>query len=130
LKDDIQKIVQSNEHSLIKKRVEEYVGLLRNKIEQNKIELMAQATTCLSTLAPLDIYDMRLKEFVQLHHIDLKRTINYQITKLRDHIYEKTTFQQFYSYYQFDTKQVRTKFELVNLNVVFSCLVSSNHSND
>ena len=67
---------------------------------------MAQASNCPSTLAPLEIYDKRLKEFVRLHHIDLIRTINYQITKLRDKIYEKTVFNQFSSYYHLDSKQV------------------------
>ena len=43
----------------------------------------------------LKIIDQRLKEFVRLHHLDLMRTIKYQMNKLKDNIYEKELSQQY-----------------------------------
>jgi len=47
---------------------------------------MVQSTTSPSTLFPLDIIDQRLKEFIRLHHLDLRGTIDYQISKLNSNI--------------------------------------------
>ena len=82
-KDDILKIIQSNEPTIIQKYLEDYLILLRNKIDQYTTELMTQSSSCPSTmLSSLEIIDQRLKEFVRLHHLDLLRTINYQMNKL------------------------------------------------
>ena len=105
MKDDIVRIVKTKEHSVIQKHVQDYISLLRNKIEENRRELMTQALTCPSTLTPSEIYDKRLKEFVRLHHIDLMRTINYQINKFKDQIHEKQLLQHFSSYH-LGTEQV------------------------
>ena len=43
--------------------------------------------TCPSTLHPLESMDKRLKEFVHLNHLDLSRTINYQVNQFHDHIH-------------------------------------------
>ncbi len=56
--------------------------LLQNKLDQLAAELMAQSSTCPSTLLPLEIVDQRLKQFVRLHHRDLLRTVKYQVSKL------------------------------------------------
>jgi hypothetical protein len=42
----------------------------------------------------LEIIDEKLNEFVRLHHLDLKRQINYYISKLRGHILEKQLVQE------------------------------------
>ena len=114
------RIVKTKEHSVIQKHVQDYISLLRNKIEENRRELMTQALTCPSTLTPSEIYDKRLKEFVRLHHIDLMRTINYQITKLQDSIYEKTLFHQLCSYYHLNNTQVFKILKLTYLHIFFS----------
>lgn len=49
--------------------------------------------------------DLKLKDFVRLHHIDLIRQINYQVNKLKDNIREKQFFQQLSSY-QLTNEQV------------------------
>jgi hypothetical protein len=46
----------------------------------------------------LEIIDPRLNEFVRLHHLDLKRQINYHISKLRGHMHEKQLVQELSSY--------------------------------
>ena len=45
---------------------------------------MTQLKSCPSTLPhSLEIIDQKLKEFVRLHHLDLLRTINYQIMQIK-----------------------------------------------
>jgi hypothetical protein len=101
-KDDILKIIQSNQYSIIQKYLEDYLIVLRNKICQYTTELTTQSTS--SSL--LETIDQRLIEFVQLHHLDLLRTIKYQVNKFKDHVYEKRLFKQL-SYYYLSTEQVR-----------------------
>ncbi len=60
--------------------------LVQNKIDQFTTELMAQSSTCPSTLLPLEIVDQRLKQFVRLHHRDLLRIVKYQVSKLNRNI--------------------------------------------
>jgi hypothetical protein len=66
---------------------------------------MAQSRTCPSTLHPLEIIDQRLKEFFRLHHLDLLRTINYQISKLNSNILIKEFSKQL-SAFRLIAKQV------------------------
>ena len=103
--DNILQIIQSNQYSTIQKYLEDYLRLLQKKIDQYSAELTTQVFSCPITLSSSEIIDERLKEFVRLHHIDLLRTINYQVTKLKDKIYEKELFKQL-SYYYLTTKQV------------------------
>jgi hypothetical protein len=105
LKDDILKIIQSDKCSVIQKYLDDYLLLLRNRIHQYTIELSTQSSFCPSSLSPLQIIDQRLKEFVRLHHIDLLRTIKYQVNKLKDNIYEKELLKQL-SNYNLTTEQV------------------------
>jgi hypothetical protein len=52
------------------------------------------------TLRPVqEIIDQRLKEFVRLHHFDLLRTINYQISKLNSNIHIKNLSKQLSSFH-------------------------------
>jgi hypothetical protein len=81
------------------------VLLLQNKIDQFTTELKAQSSTCPSTLHPLEIIDQKLKEFVRLHHLDLLRTINYQISKLNSNILIKKFSKQL-STFRLTAKQV------------------------
>ena len=79
--------------------------LLQNKVDQFTIELMAQSSTCPSTLPPLEIVGQRLKEFVRLQHLDLLRAINYQTSKLNSNILIKEFSKQL-STYRLTAKQV------------------------
>ncbi len=113
-KNDILKIIQSNEHSVIRKCLEDYLILLRKKIDQYTTELRTQSTSCPSTLRRLEIIDSRLKEFVRLHHLDLLRKINYQISKLNSNIYiEKFAMQL--SSFRLTTKQIQH----IRLNFIY-----------
>ncbi len=105
MKNDILQIIQSNEPNIIQKCLADYVLLLQNKVDQFKTELMAQSATCPSTLPPLEIIDQRLHEFVHLHHLDLRRTINYQISKLNSDILIKKFSKQL-SKFHLTVKQV------------------------
>ncbi len=111
MKNDILQIIQSNEPNIIQKYLADYVLLLQSKVDQFTTELMAQSGTCPSTLPPLEIIDPRLKEFVRLHHLDLLRTINYQISKLNSNILIKKFSKQL-STYRLTPKQVRIFIEL------------------
>jgi hypothetical protein len=53
----------------------------------------------------LEIIDGKLNEFIRLHHLDLKRQINYLMSKLRDHISEKQLVQEL-SLYTLTNEQV------------------------
>ena len=66
---------------------------------------MAQISFCPSTLCPLEVIDIRLKEFVRLHHIDLIRRINYKVNKAKSNAHEKLLFKQL-SYYYLTTGHV------------------------
>jgi len=90
---------------VIQKHLEDYVLLLQNKINQFKRELITQALSCPTSFESIQIIDQRLKEFVRLHHIDLLRTVSYQINKLKNKIYEKQLLQQL-SAYNLTTEQV------------------------
>ncbi len=82
------------------------MSLLQNKIDQLTAELLAQSSMCPSTLPSLEIIDQRLKEFVRLHHLDLQRTINYQISVLNSNITIKKFSKQL-STFHLTPKQVR-----------------------
>ena len=60
---------------------------------------MTQSTTYPSTLLPLEIINQRLREFVRLHHLDLLRTVNYQISKKFSK--QLSRFSSFLSYMSF-----------------------------
>ncbi len=104
-KDDILKKIQSNEDSVIQKNLEDYVILVRNKIDEYTTQLMTQASSCPFQLSDLEIMDKRLKEFVHLHHLDLLRVVKYRVTKLKDNIQEKQLYKQL-SYYYLSKEQV------------------------
>jgi hypothetical protein len=54
-------IIQSNEPNIIQKYLADYFLLLQNKIDQFTAALMAQSSTCSSTLPSLEIIDQKLK---------------------------------------------------------------------
>ena len=90
---------------MIQKYIEDYLIVLRTKMNAYTMALATQSSSYLSTLSPLEIIDTKLKEFVRLHHIDLLRTVNYQAHKIKDTIYDKELFQQL-SYYYLTSEQV------------------------
>ena len=73
---------------------------------------MAQSITCPLTLPSLEMIDQRLKEFVRLHHLDLRRTINYQLSKLNSNELIKKFSKQL-STFHLTAKQVRTFLETI-----------------
>ncbi|CAF4097523.1 unnamed protein product, partial [Rotaria magnacalcarata] len=97
--DALVQIIESNERDNMQKSLEEYLMLLKNRIDQHENELMIQSSSCPTALYSLEMIDQRLKEFFRLHHVDLVRTVNYQKHKLRDIIYEKRLFNQLSSYH-------------------------------
>ncbi len=125
LKDDILKIIPSNEPKVIQKYLEDYLILLQNKMNEYTTELMTQLTSCPSTLPhSLEIVDQRLKEFVRLHHLDLLRTINYQICKLNTNIHIKKLSKQLSSYH-LTTEQVVTYIEILYHFLSLLCTLMS-----
>jgi hypothetical protein len=121
-KDDILKIIQSNEPAIIQKYLEDYLILLRSKIDQSRIELMTQSSFCPTTmLSSLEILDQRLKEFVRLHHLDLLRKINYQVNKLNNNIQIKNLSKQLSSF-RLTMKQVLIRIKILS---IFICLLCS-----
>lgn len=127
MKDDILKIIPSNEPKIIQKYLEDYVVLLQNKMNEYTTDLMIQLTSCPSTMPPhiLEIVDQRLKEFVRLHHLDLLRTINCQIGKLNTNIDIKKLSKQLFALC-LTTKQVVTLVDVIyiffKLSFVLSCV--------
>ena len=115
--------MQSNESDNIQKSLEEYLILLKKRINQHENELMMQSSSCPTTLYSLEKIDQRLKDFVRLHHIDLVRTVNYQKNKLKDIIYEKRLLNQISSYHLTEL-QVRITHWILPI-IVLCCLVSS-----
>jgi hypothetical protein len=96
--------------------------LLRNKIDQYRIELVTQSSSCPTTiLSSLEILDQRLKEFVRLHHLDLLRTINYQVNKLNHNIHMKNLSKQLSSFH-LTMKQVLIRIGILS---IFICLLMS-----
>ena len=110
-KHDILEIVQSKEPDIVQKYLYDYVSLLQNKIDQYTAELLAQAATCPSTLPSLEMIDQRLQEFVRLHHLNLQRGVNHQISKLNNNTTIKKFSQQL-SQFGLTPKQVLTVAEL------------------
>jgi hypothetical protein len=120
-KRDILEIVQSNEPDIVQKYLYDYVLLLQNKIDQYTTELLAQAPTCPSTLPSLEMIDQRLQEFVRLHHLDLQRGVNYQISQLNNNTTIKKFFKQL-SQFRLTPKQVLT---FAELKFMFPCFSPS-----
>ena len=116
LKDDILKIVPSDEPSVIQQYLEDYLILLRDKIDQYTTELIAQSALCPSTLPRLEIIDSKLQEFVRLHHLDLSRTIDSQIGKLNANINIKKFAKQL-AIFHLTTKQVLILIEILYISV-------------
>jgi len=98
LKDDIIQIIKSNEPNVIQTYLKDYVLILKNKISESTYDLTTQSTLCPFITPSLETIDARLKEFIRLHHIDLCRTISYQIYKLKSQIHERDLFQQISSF--------------------------------
>ena len=115
--------MESNESDNIQKSLEEYLILLKNRINQHENELMIQSSSCPTALHSLDMIDQRLKDFVRLHHIDLVRTVNYQKNKLKNIIYEKRLLNQISSYHLIEL-QVRIAHRILPI-IVLCYLVSS-----
>ena len=118
-KDDIVKIVPSNEPNVIQQYLEDYLILLRDKIDQYTTDLIAQSTLSPSTLPHLEIIDSKLKEFVRLHHLDLSRTIHYQIGKLNTNTNIKKFSKQL-SLFHLTTKQVLILIEVLYIFISLS----------
>ena len=83
-------------------------------MNQYAVELTTQSLSCpvsllTKTSMSLDMVDQRLNEFIRLHHLDLKRQINYHISKLRDVIREKELVQES-ALYPITTEQVISMF--------------------
>ncbi|UJR18760.1 hypothetical protein I4U23_005666 [Adineta vaga] len=85
-----------------------------NKVDKCTTELTDQSLTCPSSLSLLEIIDLQLKEFVRLHHIDLMRTVRYQVHKFKDEIHEKELFKQL-SYYYLNTDQFQVITRLTSI---------------
>ena len=105
MKDDILKIIPSNEPDVIQEYLEDYLKFLQKKIDQYTDELSTQSVARPLTLLHLELIDSRLKEFVRLHHLDLTKTIHYQIGKLNANINIKKFTKQL-SAFHLTTKQV------------------------
>ena len=101
-------IIQSNESSVIQKHLGRLFTIItkQNRLLY-KLNYRHNRLTCPSTLTSLEIIDQKLKEFVRLHHLDLLRTVNYQISKLNTMILIKTFSKQI-STYHLTNKQVET----------------------
>ena len=83
---------------------------------------MTQSSTCPAKLSSsLEIIDQKLKEFVRLHHLDLLRTINYQINKLNSNIHIKSLSKQLLSF-NLTMRQVRLLIIQNFINILFSFL--------
>jgi hypothetical protein len=82
---------------------------------------MTQSSSCPSTLSSLEIIDKRLKEFVRLHHLDLLRTINYQICELNSNMHIKKLSKQLSSF-RLTTKQVLIMIEMFYVSLLYSPL--------
>jgi hypothetical protein len=92
--------------------------LLQGRTKQYTTELSKQsASSCPMTFMSIELLDQRLKEFVHLHHLDLMRTINYQLNRFKDIIYDQQLFQQISSYHLTD-EQVLTNY-LINDSILF-----------
>ncbi|CAF1690695.1 unnamed protein product, partial [Adineta ricciae] len=87
--ESISKIVQSTQHTVVQKYLEEFLVLLCDKINEYTTELTDQSLNCPPALSPLDIIDGRLKEFVRLHHLDFIRANHYRIHQFKADIHEK-----------------------------------------
>jgi len=98
--------------------------LLENKINEYISELMTQIASCPSTLPRLEIMDKKLKEFVRLHHIDLLRTINYQLYKLKINTHITKLSEQLSSFH-LTTKQVIRFAEIFYTYIFFLSLFYS-----
>ena len=93
--------------------------LLLKKIDQHITELIAQSTLCPPALPRLEMMDSKLKEFVRLHHLDLSRTIHYQISKLNININIKKFTKQL-SLFHLTTKQVLILIEIIYIFIFLS----------
>lgn len=87
--------------------IEEYLGFLNAKLTEYEAEL-EQHRSLYPSVMPADVetIDLRLHEFVRLHHVDLMRLIQYQINRFRDEIEEKRLLEQLVQY-SFTKEQVR-----------------------
>lgn len=103
-KENIHKIVQSTKYSVVQKYIEEFLMLLRDKIDEYTTELTNQSLSWPATLSPLDIIDGRLKEFVRLHHLDLVRAIRYRIHQFKADIHEKQLGKELSYYFPNDAQ--------------------------
>lgn len=104
-KESIHTIVQSTKHTVVQKYLEDFLALLRDKIDEYTTDLTNQFLSCPTALSPLDIIDGRLKEFVRLHHLDFIRAIRYRIHQFKADIHEKQLSKEL-SYYFSNVEQV------------------------
>jgi hypothetical protein len=70
--------------------IQDYLKFLNEKMNQCDIQLQ-QHRYAYPRMMSIDVemIDLRLHEFVHLHHVDLIRLIQYQVNPFRDDIQEK-----------------------------------------
>lgn len=121
---DTLKIVQSNEPKIVQMYLEDYLILLQNRMNQYAVEITTQSVSCpvgflTKTGMSLEMLDAALNDFVRLHHLHLKREVNYQISRLRDAIRVKELDEES-SLYPITSEQVTSR--CVNFSRTF-CFV-------
>ena len=104
--------------------LEDYLILLQNRMNQYAVEITTQSLSCpvgffTKTGMSLEMLDKGLNDFVRLHHLHLKREVNYQISRLRGAIREKELDEES-SLYPITSEQVTSR--CVNFSRAF-CFV-------
>lgn len=94
LQDEIQKVLSSNDHIVVKRYLRDHIGSLQHKINDCGAQLNRLPSTNQWTCSSLDVLETRLNEFVHLYHIDLSKLINYRVDQFNDRVREQQIFRK------------------------------------
>ncbi|CAF1565017.1 unnamed protein product [Didymodactylos carnosus] len=90
----VMKKIPMNQQHLTEQYIRHYLVVLNEKINRYNMELNQQLCPYPLISISSEMLDVRLKEFVRLHHLDLIRLINYQVNQFKDQLQEKRLSQQ------------------------------------
>ena len=101
----MKKVPMDHQH-LTGQYIEDYLNVLNEKMTRYETELRQHLYAHSDISLTLEMIDVRLKEFVRLHHLDLIRLTNYQVNRFNDQLQEKWLSQQLVTCH-FTLEQVR-----------------------
>ena len=85
-------MAKADKYFPVKLFLEDYIAQLEEKLDLLEAAIVTQALSCPQTMELASI-ESKLTEYVRLHHVDLKRKMNFRINHFKKEVEEKEFFE-------------------------------------